>query len=137
LGLTERPSELRQLGTTEEEEDDHQDDDQFGWSEVHGLTVTLLLVGYHVAESKRLSPATSRRSRSHLGTSLLCKTGHVLECVVNISEGRDEHAIATIAAAAGSDLLDVHTDPHHHRSVLTLVGEDAPRAVTTAAVAHI
>lgn len=61
----------------------------------------------------------------------------MLECVVNISEGRDEHAIATIAAAAGSDLLDVHTDPHHHRSVLTLVGEDAPRAVTTAAVAHI
>ena len=31
------------------------------------------------------------------------------------------------AAAAGDDLLDLHSDPDHHRSVLTLVGEDAPR----------
>ena len=33
-----------------------------------------------------------------------------------------------------SALLDVHTDPDHHRSVLTLVGEEAPRAVTRLAV---
>jgi len=58
----------------------------------------------------------------------------VLECVVNISEGRDERAIAAIAAAAGADLLDVHSDADYNRSVLTLIGEDAPRAVTTAAV---
>jgi glutamate formiminotransferase len=58
----------------------------------------------------------------------------VLECVVNISEGRDAGRIARIAATAGGDLLDVHTDPDHHRSVLTLVGEDAPRAVARAAV---
>ena len=38
---------------------------------------------------------------------------------------------------AGSDLLDVHTDPDHHRSVLTLVGEAAPRAVTVEAVARL
>lgn len=61
----------------------------------------------------------------------------MLECVVNVSEGRDEATIAAIAAAAGADLLDVHTDPHHHRSVLTLVGEAAPRAVTTAACARL
>ena len=28
----------------------------------------------------------------------------------------------------GADLLDLHADPHHNRSVLTLVGEDAPAA---------
>jgi len=60
-----------------------------------------------------------------------------LECVVNLSEGRRESVIAGIAAAAGPSLLDVHTDRHHHRSVLTLGGpevEDAARAVTTRAV---
>ena len=61
----------------------------------------------------------------------------MLECVVNVSEGRNREVIAAIAAAAGADLLDVHTDPHHHRSVLTVVGEDAPRRVTTAAIEHI
>lgn len=61
----------------------------------------------------------------------------MLECVVNISEGRDRRVIEAIAAAAGPALLDVHTDPHHHRSVLTLVGEAAPRAVAAAAVARI
>ena len=61
----------------------------------------------------------------------------MLECVVNISEGRDVPAIAAIARAAGPGLLDVHTDPDHHRSVLTLVGEDAPRAVTREAVARL
>jgi glutamate formiminotransferase len=61
----------------------------------------------------------------------------VLECVVNLSEGRDDAAVATIAGAAGPDLLDVHTDPHHHRSVLTLVGEDAPRRVASEAIAQL
>jgi glutamate formiminotransferase / 5-formyltetrahydrofolate cyclo-ligase len=59
----------------------------------------------------------------------------VLECVVNLSEGRDAGVIDALAAAAGADLLDVHTDPDHNRSVLTLVGEDAPREVARAAVA--
>jgi glutamate formiminotransferase len=45
------------------------------------------------------------------------------ECVINISEGRDEEVIGTIAGAAGPVLLDVHSDPDHHRSVLTLGGE--------------
>jgi glutamate formiminotransferase len=58
----------------------------------------------------------------------------VLECVVNISEGRRPEVVAAIAATAGVDLLDVHRDADHNRSVLTLVGEDAPRSVATAAV---
>jgi glutamate formiminotransferase len=62
---------------------------------------------------------------------------HVLECVVNVSEGRDAAVIARLVAAAGDDLLDVHTDAHHHRSVLTLLGTDAPRRVATEAVASI
>jgi len=61
----------------------------------------------------------------------------VLECVVNISEGRDRVTVEAIAAAAGDDLLDVHSDPFHNRSVLTLVGEEAPRAVTVAALARL
>ena len=61
----------------------------------------------------------------------------MLECVINISEGRDRATIDAIAAAAGPHLLDVHSDPHHHRSVLTVVGEEAPRAVTREAVARL
>ena len=61
----------------------------------------------------------------------------MLECVINVSEGRDGEAIAAIAGAAGDSLLDVHTDPHHHRSVLTLVGEEAARAVAAAAVGRL
>ncbi|MGH9274741.1 MAG: glutamate formimidoyltransferase [Acidimicrobiales bacterium] len=61
----------------------------------------------------------------------------MLECVVNISEGRDLDRVARIGAAAEERLLDVHSDPHHHRSVLTLVGEEAARAVAAAAVAEL
>jgi glutamate formiminotransferase / 5-formyltetrahydrofolate cyclo-ligase len=59
----------------------------------------------------------------------------VLECVVNVSEGRRADALERLTDAAGVDLLDLHHDPHHHRAVLTLVGEAAPRAVATEAVA--
>jgi glutamate formiminotransferase len=55
----------------------------------------------------------------------------VLECVVNVSEGCDEALLANLTGAAGECLLDVHSDCHHHRSVLTLAGEDD--AVQTAA----
>jgi len=61
----------------------------------------------------------------------------VLECVVNVSEGRRDDVLDELAAAAGADLLDLHRDPHHHRAVLTLVGEEAPRAVAAAAVRRI
>lgn len=61
----------------------------------------------------------------------------MLECVVNLSEGRDDAVLRRLDAAAGADLLDRHSDPHHHRSVLTLVGESAVRAVTEEAVRSI
>jgi glutamate formiminotransferase len=61
----------------------------------------------------------------------------MLECVVNVSEGRDPVVLAELAAAAGSDLLDRHADPDHHRSVFTLVGTAAPRRLATAAVEHL
>jgi len=63
-----------------------------------------------------------------------------LECVVNVSEGRDTEVIAAIAAAAGAARLDLHTDPFHNRSVLTLAGvdvEEAARAVTVEGVRRI
>ncbi len=61
----------------------------------------------------------------------------MLECVVNVSEGRDAEVLATLVRASGDDLLDIHVDPHHHRAVLTLVGETAPRRVAEAAVTGI
>jgi glutamate formiminotransferase len=61
----------------------------------------------------------------------------VLECVVNVSEGRREDRLGVIAAAAGDELLDVHRDGDHHRAVLTLVGTEAPRRVAAAAVAEL
>ena len=50
----------------------------------------------------------------------------MLEAVINVSEGRDGHTIAEIGRAAGDRLLDVHCDPHHHRSVFTLAGDADP-----------
>ena len=58
----------------------------------------------------------------------------MLECVVNVSEGRDREVLARLDAACGPDLLDRHSDAHHHRSVFTLAGEEAPRRLTRAAV---
>jgi len=58
----------------------------------------------------------------------------LVECVPNISEGRDQAVISRLAAGLQSipsvALLDVHADPDHHRSVFTIVGE--PEAVDTA-----
>lgn len=63
-------------------------------------------------------------------------TAPLLECVPNVSEGRDRALLAALAAAvesAGVRLLDVHADVDHHRSVFTFVG--APAAVSAAALA--
>ena len=48
----------------------------------------------------------------------------MLECVVNISEGRDAATLAALAQVCGPCLLDLHSDAHHHRSVLTLAGNE-------------
>lgn len=70
----------------------------------------------------------------------------IIECVPNISEGRDRASIDAIAAAvrgvAGVRLLDVSSDASHNRSVLTFVGDAAAvrRAVAAlfeAAIARI
>ena len=61
-----------------------------------------------------------------------------LESVPNFSEGRDRETIDALAAALGgpAELLDVHSDPDHNRSVFTLVGEeDALAAALLAGVA--
>jgi glutamate formiminotransferase len=54
----------------------------------------------------------------------------IIECVPNISEGRDAAAVAAIADAVrevpGVRLLDVQSDATHHRSVLTFAGDRAP-----------
>ena len=56
----------------------------------------------------------------------------VLECVPNVSEGRDRAVLDALAAACGAALLDLHVDADHHRSVFTLAGDgllDAVRAL--------
>jgi glutamate formiminotransferase / 5-formyltetrahydrofolate cyclo-ligase len=60
----------------------------------------------------------------------------MLLAVPNVSEGRDAVAIAQIAdafAAGGAELLDVHSDPDHNRSVVTLAG--VPGALSHALLA--
>jgi glutamate formiminotransferase len=49
-----------------------------------------------------------------------------LESVPNFSEGRDAGTIEALRSAlsAPADLLDVHSDADHNRSVFTLVGDD-------------
>ena len=61
----------------------------------------------------------------------------MLECVVNVSEGRDASVLDALAGEVARDLLDVHTDPHHNRSVFTLVGTEAPRLLAASAVARL
>jgi glutamate formiminotransferase len=60
-----------------------------------------------------------------------------LESVPNFSEGRDQATIDALANAlsSGVELLDVHSDPDHNRSVFTLVGE--PDALVSALVAGV
>lgn len=61
----------------------------------------------------------------------------IIECVANVSEGRDARVLAAMAeairAVAGVHLADVHGDPDHHRSVFTMLG--SPPAVAAAALA--
>jgi len=61
----------------------------------------------------------------------------LLECVPNVSEGRDLRVVEAVADAVrgtpGVTLADTHSDPDHHRSVLTFLG--SPEAVERAAQA--
>ena len=59
----------------------------------------------------------------------------LLECVPNISEGRDREKISSMAEEVkkhkGVKLLDTSSDQDHHRSVFTFIGE--PEAIKDAA----
>jgi glutamate formiminotransferase len=59
----------------------------------------------------------------------------LLECVPNISEGRDQEKIASLAEELKKHrrvkLLDCSSDKDHHRSVFTFIGE--PEAIKEAA----
>ena len=62
-----------------------------------------------------------------------------LECVPNISEGRDPAVVdrlaTVLASTPGVALLDVHRDAVHHRAVFTCIGEAA--ALQTGIVALV
>jgi glutamate formiminotransferase len=60
----------------------------------------------------------------------------VLECVVNVSEGQDDGLLAALATSAGTALLDLHRDPHHHRAVLTLAAPADELAVAARSLAR-
>jgi glutamate formiminotransferase / 5-formyltetrahydrofolate cyclo-ligase len=73
-------------------------------------------------------------------------TGKPLLAVPNVSEGRDRQKVEAIAEAFTSSddarLLDIHSDPDHHRSVYTLAGypgglSSALLAGTRAAIGRI
>jgi len=61
----------------------------------------------------------------------------LVECVMNISEGRDRALLDRLAGVVSADkecaLLDVHRDADHHRSVFTFAG--TPEAVLRRALA--
>src|SRR3989475_7045282 len=56
----------------------------------------------------------------------------VVECVPNVSEGRDRARIDALASAIravpGVTLANVHADPDHHRSVITFLGTPDARS---------
>ncbi len=67
-----------------------------------------------------------------------------LECVPNVSEGRDPEVLLALRESFSDParLLDVHVDPDHHRSVFTLAGTatqlvDALLAAVAVAVERI
>lgn len=70
------------------------------------------------------------------GTSASGEMPALMECVPNVSEGRDAgivKALSETIVSAGARLLDVHSDVDHHRSVFTFVG--SPEVVEAAALA--
>jgi glutamate formiminotransferase len=52
----------------------------------------------------------------------------LFEAVPNISEGLDQEKISRIVESVrsvpGIRILDLHTDPDHNRSVITMVGQE-------------
>lgn len=63
------------------------------------------------------------------------------EVVANVSEGRDAAILAAytavVAGSPGVQLLDVHSDADHDRSVFTYAGDAEPLALATRALARL
>src|SRR3990172_4619624 len=63
----------------------------------------------------------------------------LIECVPNVSEGRDRRVIQALGdaiEAAGAKLIDVHSDVDHHRSVFTYLGLSEVVELATLALAR-
>ena len=63
----------------------------------------------------------------------------LIECVPNVSEGRDRRVIQALGdaiEAAGAQLIDVHSDVDHHRSVFTYLGLSEVVELATLALAR-
>jgi len=62
-----------------------------------------------------------------------------LESVPNVSEGRDAAVVGSLAEAFAREarLLDVHSDPDHHRSVFTLLGDTGDEALVASLLSGI
>ena len=58
----------------------------------------------------------------------------MLECVINISEGGNPESLNALREKLGPDLLNVHSDADHNRSVFTLAGTDASRVLAREAI---
>lgn len=65
----------------------------------------------------------------------------IVECVPNVSEGRDAARLARMVAAVHATpdvtLADVHADPDHHRAVFTFLGEPAAVGAAARALAGV
>jgi glutamate formiminotransferase / 5-formyltetrahydrofolate cyclo-ligase len=61
----------------------------------------------------------------------------MLECVVNLSIGDNADTLDRLEQLCGKQLLNVHSDPYHNRSVFTLLGVEAPRTLARAAVEQL
>ena len=82
----------------------------------------LVASAIHLEFSDTIEPATPVR------LVLPNQIKSVVECVPNFSEGRDRATVAQIQSAiesvSGVRVLDVHMDADHHRSVITIVGDE-------------
>ncbi len=57
--------------------------------------------------------------------------------VPNISEGRDRAVIDAVAGAFGRPVLNIHSDPDHHRTVFSVAGAPGELAAAVVAAAHM
>lgn len=104
------------------------------------VRVTLVIVGmlamgridHEVCELSDKQQAGVNRSYplTHSCPTICRESYAVIETVPNISEGRRRDVIDAIVGAVGQSrdafLLDASSDPSHNRTVLTMVGDEAP-----------